>query len=58
MDGTIAISFNEGNKMIKKFVICLCVCVIAGCAVGGSASVGGGSNGVGAGFSLGTGIRF
>ena len=44
--------------MIKKFIICLFVCVLAGCAVGGSANVGGGSNGIGAGFSLGTGIRF
>ncbi|WGE89884.1 hypothetical protein [Actinobacillus arthritidis] len=44
--------------MIKKFIICLGVLALAGCTFGGSASVGGGSNGVGAGFGLGTGIRF
>lgn len=44
--------------MIKKIIICLCTVTLVSCAVGGSASVGGGSKGVGAGFSLGTGIRF
>ena len=44
--------------MIKKIIICLCAFALASCAVGGSASVGGGSNGFGTGFSLGTGIRF
>ena len=44
--------------MMKKMMVCLTILLIAGCTFGGSASVGGGSNGVGAGFGLGTGIRF
>ncbi|WP_280177513.1 hypothetical protein [Actinobacillus vicugnae] len=44
--------------MIKKIIVCLSIFVLASCTFGGGASVGGGSNGVGAGFSLGTGIRF
>lgn len=43
---------------MKKLMICVVALVLAGCTFGGSAAVGGGSNSVGMGLSLGTGFRF
>lgn len=46
---------------MKKIMLFIAVLVISSCAwngIGGSVGVGGGSNGIGAGIHLGTGIRF
>lgn len=44
---------------MKKLIICSAlVLALSACTFGGNVGVGGSSNGVGASFGLGTGIRF